>query len=98
MQGKRNSRRSKQRKRCRKNNNRFKKLKLKREREKKENYTELQKSNIETEIYNNIKKCDWGKTKLKSLIKFHSANKIDSYSRGEKKGENPKESTEQVKT
>jgi len=41
--------------------------------------------------------------KLKSLIRFHSANKIDNYNRGRKKGknkrkENPKESTEQVKT
>ena len=36
---------------------------------------------------------------LKSLVRFHSANKIDSYNRGGKKGKkNPKESTEQVKT
>ena len=39
-----------------KNNNRFKKLKLKGG-EKKENSTELQKPNVETEVYNN-KKCD----------------------------------------
>ena len=41
---------------------------------------------------------------LKSLIRFHNANKIDNYKRegrkrGEKKGKkNPKESIEQVKT
>jgi len=42
--------------------------------------------------------------KLKNLIRFHSANKIDNYNRGgkekrkKKKRKNPKESTEQVKT
>ena len=36
---------------------------------------------------------------LKSLIRFHSANKIDNYNRGEKKEKKkPKELTEQVKT
>ena len=44
-----------------KNNNRFKKLKLKKEKRKnflkKENSTELQKPNIEAEVYNNNKKC-----------------------------------------
>ena len=43
---------------------------------------------------------------LKSLIRFHSANKIDSYNRPEdwrgrrkkEKRKNPEESTEQVKT
>ena len=40
-----------------------------------------------------------GKKMLKSLIRFHSANKIDSYNRGGKKRKiNPEESTEQVKT
>ena len=39
------------------------------------------------------------KKKLKSLIGFLSANKIDNYSRGVgKEKKNPKESTEQVKT
>ena len=42
------------------------------------------------------------KKKLKSLIRFHSANKIDNYNRGGKKGQKKiffsKESTEQVKT
>jgi len=42
------------------------------------------------------------KRKLKSLIIFHSANKIDKYNGagegGEKEKKNPKESTEQVKT
>ena len=37
------------------------------------------------------------KLKLKSLIGFHSASKIDSYNKGEKRKKNPKESTEQVK-
>ena len=41
-----------------------------------------------------------GKKMLKSLIGFHSANKIDNYSRGGRKRKNeknPKESAEQVK-
>ena len=43
------------------------------------------------------------KKKLKSLIRFHSARKIDKYNWGEKEGgkkekKNPEESTEQVKT
>ena len=80
------------------NKNRFKKLKLKKE----ENSIELQKPNAEAEVYNNNKKCDWGgKKKTSKLNRFHSALKIDSYSRGEKRvGEgkkNPKECTEQVK-
>ena len=54
---------------------------------KKENSTELQKPNIEAEVYNNNKKCDWEKKKLKSLIVFHSANKINNYNRGGKKEE-----------
>ena len=40
-----------------KNNNRFKKLKLIKEKRKKENTTELQKPNVEAEVYNN-KKCE----------------------------------------
>ena len=43
-----------------------------------------------------IKNVTGGIKKLKSLIGFHSANKIDDYNRGGEK--NPKESTEQVKT
>ena len=68
---------------------------------KKENSTELQKPNVEAEVYNNNKKCDWEKKffKLKSLIRFHSANKINNYNRegkikGKKEGKNPKESIE----
>ena len=42
------------------------------------------------------------KRKLKSLIGFHSANKVNNYNRGgekeKEKEKNPKESTEQVKT
>ena len=37
------------------------------------------------------------KKKLKSLIRFHSANKIDNYNGGGRE-KNPKESTEEVKT
>ena len=90
----------------------FKKLKFKKVKKKKENSTELQKPNVEAEVYNNSKKCDWEekkekkKKKLKGLIRFHSANKIDSYNRPEdwrgrrkkEKRKNPEESTEQVKT
>ena len=83
----------------------LKKLKLKKREKKKkmENFTELQKPNIEAEVYNNNKKCDWEKEEkkkqLKSLIRFHSANKIDNYNRWEGGGEkNPKESAEQVET
>ena len=73
--------------------------------EKEENSIELQKSNIEAEVSDNSKKYDWGikkkQQKFKRLIGFLSANKIDIYNRGGKKGEkekkNPKESTEQVK-
>ena len=36
----------------------FKKLKLKKREEKKENSTELQKPNIEAEVYNNNEKCE----------------------------------------
>ena len=53
---------------CRKNNNRLKNLRIKiikkkkekkgKKKKKKENPIELQKSNTETEVYNNSKKCD----------------------------------------
>ena len=56
MQGEKNIRKSKQRNKCRKNNNRFKKLREKKKKE--ENATELQKPNIEAEVYNNNKKYD----------------------------------------
>ena len=36
----------------------FKKLKLKKEKRKKENSTELQKPNVEAEVYDNNKKYD----------------------------------------
>ena len=73
-------------------------MKLKKE----ENSTELQKPNIEGEVYNNNKNVTVaGRKKLKSLIRFHRANKIDHYNRGRgeviKRKKNPKESTEQVK-
>ena len=64
-----------------------------------ETSTELQNPNIEAEVYDNNKKCDWGGVgELKSLIAFHSANKINNYNRvegGERK--RPKDSTEWVK-
>ena len=75
------------------------KLKKKEERKKNEgggNSTELQKPNVEAEVYNSNKKCDWGTKTLKSLIRFHGANKTNN--RGWKQKKNPKESTEQVKT
>ena len=65
------------------------KIKIKkREREKKDNSKELQKPNVEAEVYNNNKKCDWGKKKkkLKSLIGFLSANEINNYNRVGGKG------------
>ena len=34
---------------------------------KKENSTELQKSNVEAEVYNNSKKCDWGGKKAQKF-------------------------------
>ena len=73
------------------------------EKEKKEeNSTELQKPNIEAEVYDNDKKKIWLRKKenkkLESLIGFLSANKINSYKRGVERGKiNPKESTEKVK-
>ena len=65
-----------------------------------ENSTQLQKANIEADICNSNKKCDWRKRNLKSLIRFHSANKINigEKKKGKKKEKkNPKETTEQVK-
>ena len=50
-----------------------------------ENSTELQKPNVEAEVYNNNKSCDWEK-KLRCFIRFHSANKTSNYyGVGEKK-------------
>ena len=74
-----------------------------RKKEKKENFTELQKPNIEAEVYSNNKKCNGREKKLKSLIRCLSANKINNYNEGgkkrkRKKKKNRKESTEQVKT
>ena len=39
-----------------------------RKKEKKENSTELQKPNVEAEVYNNSKKCDWEKKKKSSKV------------------------------
>ena len=38
--------------------------------EKKENSTELQKPNIEAEVYNNNRKCGWEKKKKKKKTKM----------------------------
>ena len=63
------------------------------EERKKENSTELQKPSVEAEVYSNNKKCDWGKKeKLKSLIEFHSANKIDNYNGDGRGGKKEKKS------
>ena len=50
-----------------KNENKREKTKKKEEERKreKENSTELQKPNIEAEVYNNNKKCDWEKKSSK---------------------------------
>ena len=59
---------------------------LRKKKKKKENSPELQKPNVEAEVYNNKnvteKKKRKKKKKLKSLIRFHSAIKINSYNRG----------------
>ena len=64
LQGEKNSRKSNQRNKCRKNIIGFKKLKIKiikkrkeKKGEKKEN-TELQKPTIEAEVFNKNRKCD----------------------------------------
>ena len=76
----------------------MKKLKLKKEkRKRKENSPELQKPNVETEVYSNNKKCDWGKKrKFKSLIGFHSANKVNNYNRGGKKRKKKKKKSKRI--
>ena len=58
--GRKGSRKSKQRNKCRKTNNRFKKLKKreKKKKKEKENFIELQKANVEAAVYNNGKKSD----------------------------------------
>ena len=38
------------------------------EEKKKKETTELQKPNVDSEVHNNYKICDWGSGKLKSLI------------------------------
>ena len=58
-------------------------------------------SNLEEEVYNNNKKCDWKenlkKKKLKSLIIFRSANKSNSYNnRGWGWGEKRKEKVKRI--
>ena len=43
------------------------KIKIKKERKKMENSPELQKPNVEAEVFNKNKKCDWGKKKAQKL-------------------------------
>ena len=82
MQGEKSSRKSKQRNKCRKNNDRFKKLKLKKEkRKKKATSTELHKSNQRQRFITTVKNMT-EKKKIKSLIRFHSANKLNNYTAG----------------
>ena len=76
-----------------KKKNRFKKWKIKIKKRNfflKENPKELQKLNVETEVYNNNKNVTEGGKKLKSLIRFHSANKIGNYN-GEEAGRKEKQ-------
>ena len=47
----------------------------------------MQKPNVEAEVYNNNKKYDLEKKKLKILIGFHSANKIKTTRVGGKERE-----------
>ena len=42
----------------------------------------MEKLNVETEVYNNNKNVTEGEKNLKSLIRFHSANKIGNYNWG----------------
>ena len=42
----------------------------------------MQKLNVETEVYKNNKNVTEGEKNLKTLIRFHSANKIGNYNRG----------------
>ena len=60
MQGERNSRKSKQRNKCRKNNNRFMKLKIKIQKGEKGKVKLHRTAEVhrEAEVYNNSKKCD----------------------------------------
>ena len=51
----------------------------------------MQKPNLEAEAYNNKKKCDRGEKSLKSLIRFHSANKLDNYNVVGRRGKREKE-------
>ena len=73
-----------------KNNNSFKKLKLKKRKGK--TPQNCKSPTYRQRFITTIKNVTEGKKKkLKSLIRFHSANKICSYNRGWKKGEKKKE-------
>ena len=59
--------------------------------EKKLKYSpELQKLNVEAGVDSNSKKMWLRKKMFKSLIRFHSSNKIDNNNRGGKEGEKKK--------
>ena len=51
----------------------------------------MQKLNVETEVYNNNKNVTEGEKKLKSLIRFHSANKMGNYKGGQEGKKNKKQ-------
>ena len=62
------------------------------EERKMENSTELQKPNIEAEVYNSNKNVTEKIKKLRNLLRFHSASKTDNYNRGRgKETKNKKE-------
>ena len=81
----------------RKNNNRFKKLKEKKRKAPQNYNNSMQRQRFITTIKNVTEKKK--KKIIKSLIRFHSGNKITNYNRGGKReGGIQKESIEQVKT
>ena len=77
----------------------FKKLKIIKKRKeknrKKENSTELQKPNIEEEVYDN-KKCVWGEKKKAQKLNWISQCQVN-WQLQQREEKNPKESTEQFK-
>ena len=69
-----------------------KRKKRKKKEKNKENSTELQKPNIEAEVYNSNKNVTEKIKKLRNLLRFHSASKTDNYNRGRgKETKNKKE-------
>ena len=57
---------------------------LRKKKKRKKNSPELQKPNVQAEVYNNknvTEKKNKKKNKLKSLIRFHNANEINNYNK-----------------